>query len=132
MQHVFGHGNLGNECADHAAALGTFGLISNHNVVTRWIRHRTLTLLSVLMAVTTSVRLLNVHNTFEQMLRRSTKTEFNFGTSHPCSVCPVCTTCHSSLCGFLCRSQVSAFLELFPYQQVMDRLLESSISNCSS
>ena len=31
MQHVHGHGeNLGNECADHAAALGTFGLISNH------------------------------------------------------------------------------------------------------
>ena len=25
MQHVYGHsGNLGNECADHAAALGTF------------------------------------------------------------------------------------------------------------
>ena len=40
MQHVFGHGgNLGNECADHAAALGTFGLISSHNVATRWIRH---------------------------------------------------------------------------------------------
>ena len=40
MQHVYGHsGNLGNECADHAAALGTFGLISNHNVATRWIRH---------------------------------------------------------------------------------------------
>ena len=40
MQHVFGHGgNLGNECADHAAALGTFGLISSYNVVTRWICH---------------------------------------------------------------------------------------------
>ena len=40
MQHVYGHsGNLGNECADHAAALGTFGLISNHNVATRWIHH---------------------------------------------------------------------------------------------
>ena len=38
MQHVYGHsGNLGNECADHAAALGTFGLIPNHNVATRWI-----------------------------------------------------------------------------------------------
>ena len=36
MQHVFGHnGNLGNECAD-AAALGTFGLTSSHNVATRW------------------------------------------------------------------------------------------------
>ena len=40
MQHVYGHGvKLGNECADHAAALGTFGLISSHNVATRWIRH---------------------------------------------------------------------------------------------
>ena len=40
MQHVYGHGgNLVNECADHAAALGTLGLISNHNVATRWIHH---------------------------------------------------------------------------------------------
>ena len=40
MRHVYGHsGNLGNECADHAAALGTFGLISNHNVATLWIHH---------------------------------------------------------------------------------------------
>ena len=39
MQHVYGNpGNLGNECADHAAALGTFGLVSNHNPSTRWIR----------------------------------------------------------------------------------------------
>ena len=40
MHHVFGHlGIFGNECADHAAALGTFVLFSSHNVVTRWIRH---------------------------------------------------------------------------------------------
>ena len=40
MQHVYGHGgNLGNECADHAAALGTFGLTSGHNVATRWIHN---------------------------------------------------------------------------------------------
>ena len=41
MQHVYVHGgNLGNECADHAAAaLGTFGLTSSHNVATRWIHH---------------------------------------------------------------------------------------------
>ena len=40
LQQVYGHsGNLGNECADHAAALGTFGLTSSHNVATRWIRH---------------------------------------------------------------------------------------------
>ena len=38
MQHVYGHsGNWSNECADHAAALGTFGLTSSHNVATRWI-----------------------------------------------------------------------------------------------
>ena len=40
MQHVYGHcWNLGNECGDHAAALGTFGLASSHNVATRWIHH---------------------------------------------------------------------------------------------
>ena len=32
MQHVNSHAeNLGNECSDHAAALGAFGLVSNHN-----------------------------------------------------------------------------------------------------
>ena len=36
MQHVYGHvGNHRNECADHAAALGTFGLTSSHNVAAR-------------------------------------------------------------------------------------------------
>ena len=40
MQHVYGHsGNLGNECADHAAALGTLGFTSNLNVATCWIHH---------------------------------------------------------------------------------------------
>ena len=40
MQHVCGHsGNLGNECADHGAALGSLGLISSHNVATRFVRH---------------------------------------------------------------------------------------------
>ena len=40
MQHVFGHcGNLGNECADHADSLGTFGLTSGHNIATRWIHN---------------------------------------------------------------------------------------------
>ena len=32
-------GTLGNECADHAAALGTLGLVSSHNLATRWARH---------------------------------------------------------------------------------------------
>ena len=36
MQHVYGHvGNLGNECAVHAAALGSLGLIFSHNDAAR-------------------------------------------------------------------------------------------------
>ena len=39
VQHIYSHAqNLGNECADHAAALGTYGLTSNHNTRTRWTR----------------------------------------------------------------------------------------------
>ena len=39
MQHVYSHAeNFGNECADHAAALGAFGLVSKHNLSTRWAR----------------------------------------------------------------------------------------------
>ena len=34
MQHVYGHtGNLGNECADHVAACGALGLVSNHGLI---------------------------------------------------------------------------------------------------
>ena len=55
MQHTYGHGgNLGNECADHAAALGTFGLTSNHNVM------------RVLIAVTASLRSWNDYRAFER------------------------------------------------------------------
>ena len=40
MQHAYGHTwNLGNECADHAAALGALGLVSNHNLAARWVHH---------------------------------------------------------------------------------------------
>ena len=39
MQYVYNHAeNLGNECADHAAALGAFGLVSKQNLSTRWAR----------------------------------------------------------------------------------------------
>ena len=38
VQHVYGHGqNVGNECLDHAAALGALGRISNQNINTRWV-----------------------------------------------------------------------------------------------
>ena len=56
--------------------LALIGLTSGQNVVSRWIRQYVST------AVTTSARLLNVYNTFEQMLRPSTRTEFSNGTSH--------------------------------------------------
>ena len=40
MPHVHGHsGNLGNACADHAAALGSLGLLSSHNDATLWVQH---------------------------------------------------------------------------------------------
>ena len=40
MQHVYGHaGNLGNERADHAPPLGALGLVSNHDLPTRWTHH---------------------------------------------------------------------------------------------
>ena len=39
LNHTFSHNqNVGSECADHAAALGARGLISNRNVDTRWNR----------------------------------------------------------------------------------------------
>ena len=39
IQHVYGHsGNLCNECADHAAVLGTLGFTSSH-ITTRWVHH---------------------------------------------------------------------------------------------
>ena len=71
VQHLYGHrGNPGNECADHAAALGTFGLTSNQNVATRWIHHNISTHPRVLMAVKTSLRSWNDCDAFDQMLRR--------------------------------------------------------------
>ena len=40
VQQVYGRrGNLGNKCAFHAAAHGTFGFISSHNIATRWFHH---------------------------------------------------------------------------------------------
>ena len=40
MQHIWSHvQNPGNECEDHAATLGSFGLVPNQNVRTRWAHH---------------------------------------------------------------------------------------------
>ena len=39
MQHIYSRAqNLGNECAEHAAALGAFGLVSNQDMSARWAR----------------------------------------------------------------------------------------------
>ena len=67
MQHEYGQrGNLGNECADHAPALSTFGLTSSHNFATRWIHHK-FGASRVLMAVSISLRSWNDHNAFERI-----------------------------------------------------------------
>ena len=37
MQHIYSHAqNFGNECADHAAALGASDVVSNQNMSARW------------------------------------------------------------------------------------------------
>ena len=106
---VYGHsGNLGNECADHAAALGTFGLISSHNAASRWTRH-SLTPLYDSMDATASVKLLNDFSTFEQTLRQHTKTGFSIGSSHRVP----CVQCAHYVCYCLVFHLLSAFLFCF-------------------
>ena len=68
MKHVYGHnGNLGDECADHAVALGTWGITSRHNVATRCIHHY-FDATACLMAVTALMRSWNVTGAFERIL----------------------------------------------------------------
>ena len=63
MKHIYSHAeNLGNECADHAAALGAFGLVSKHNLSTRLVRH---SFDSVSCFATTLVRYLENYVTSE-------------------------------------------------------------------
>ena len=70
MQHVYGHtGNLGNECADHAAALGHSDL-PLATMLPPAGSIITLTFPCVLMAVTTSPRSWNDSNALELMQRR--------------------------------------------------------------
>ena len=107
MQHVYGNsGNLGKECADRAAALGTFGLTSSHNVATRWIFIITLTLPCVLLAVTTSARSWNDCSTFEQMQRRFAKIEVSVVFTIGLIVFIVLLTCFS---GRYVHTLLSAF-----------------------
>ena len=83
MQHVYGHsGNLGNECADHAAlhlgpsALPLTIMLPPAGFIITLMHPR------VLMAVTTSLRSWNDYNAFEQMQRRFPK----IGVSIVCTI----------------------------------------------
>ena len=72
IQHGYAHsGNLGNECADHAAALGTYGLISGHNVTSRWVWH-----------TFDADRCFNGHHNFSETLERLQHIRTNIATFH--------------------------------------------------
>ena len=104
MQHVYGHrGNLGNECADHAAALGTFGLISSHNVASRWTRHNFDA--SECFDERHSIReILERLQHIQQTLRYHTRTGFSIGFSHRVS----CVLCALYVCSCLVSHLLSA------------------------
>ena len=60
MQLVYGHtGNLENECADHAAALGTLDLVSSQNSSTRSALHILIPMLVLVLATTLGTSLTN-------------------------------------------------------------------------
>ena len=83
LQHVYGHGgNLGNECADHAAALGTFGFISSHNIATRWIRHNFDASVCFDGCNNISEILERLQHILTQMLRCLIGTGFSIGSRH--------------------------------------------------
>ena len=118
MQHVYCHsGNLGNECAHHAAALGTFGLVSSHNVATRWIH----------LNFDASVCFDGCYN-ISDILERLQHIRTNVTMSHQDRVLVIrftvslCTSYELSSC---------VFLALRLSLQVMDRL-PSSASTASS
>ena len=86
----------------------------------------------VLMAVTTSARLLNDNNTFEQILRPFTRKEFSIDTSHRVPFARCAPHVIYRFVIFFFGSQVSAFSELLHFQQVMDRLSSSSSTASAS
>ena len=89
MKHVYGHsGHLGNECADHAASLGTCGL-SLATMSPRVGFGAPLTLMDVSMGSTISVRHLNDFSTFGQTLLLFIRTEFSIGSCHQVHLCSV-------------------------------------------
>ena len=122
MQHVYSHGgNLGNECADHAAALGTFGLTSSHNVATCWI-HRNFDVSVCLMAVTTPARSWNDCSTFEQMSPPQNRGLALFSSSG--SLCFLCIS--RDIWSFVSFALSLSHLGSCFLKQVMDRLSSSA------
>ena len=125
MQLVNGHsGNLGNECADHAAALETEGSTSNHNVATRWIHHN-FDASACLMAVTKPMRSWNDYNAFERMQRHFPKIGVSIVFTIEFVVFVVQVTCIS---GSFCVVLLSAFsiLDYCVLEQVMNSLSSSA------
>ena len=121
MQHVYVHGGIwSNQCADPAAALGTFGLPPVGFILI-------LTHPCVLMAGTASARSWNGYSTFEQLQRHLTRTEFSdgfFSSGPPCLCALYVSYSHVflMLAGFR-----SLWVVCFP-KQVMDSLFYSRFS----
>ena len=126
LQHVYGHsGNLGNECADHAAALGTFGLISSHNVASRWIRHNSDTseCFDVCHSIIETLERLQHDRTNTATLHQDRVKHWFIST---CSVSSSLITCAVVMC-FTCSQLFHfAFSGSLLYQQSMDRLSTSA------
>ena len=120
-------GNLGNDCADHAAALGTLGFTSSHNVTTRLMQLR------VLMAVTALLRSGNGYGAFERILCLFS----NIGFSIVFTIEFIMLLCIYVPYGRLCflLSAFSLFGGSCFLEQVMDRFSSSastvpSIDDC--
>ena len=73
MQHVswISLETVGNECAEHAAALGSLGFVSSHNLATRRVRHSIGTSACFAVFVTVSVKSWKTCVTLELKRHRS-------------------------------------------------------------
>ena len=80
-------------CADHAAALCTFGLTSSHNVATRWIRHNfdTSFCFDDCNNISETLERLQHFRTSAAILHQDRVYHWFFSS---CSLCPLCTPRH--------------------------------------
>ena len=121
--------NWVNECADHAAARGTFGLISNHSDTTRWTRRNFDTFVCP-----------DGCNNIKEILDRLQHIRTNAATLHQdwvqCwffSSWPLCLLCTSRVFSVVVfsRSRVFVLSGSLLSPQVMDRLSSSSSTTSS-